>query len=474
MKNLGKVIYSDILGAIAICLMGLYLILSFIWAVVQSLAEFARAVIFVIVGVFIFNYGLGDIFRIIVMGPEELLENVVSLVIMLSLTILISFVIGSIVMFFTHGIISIMSNGVEKLVCGCVNGFSGLVNESVANRIEGAKKSPVMNLIGIVSIISQYLAKLLYFGTTKIGVPITLLGIGLVVYAVTNLDVFFAAYERADTDIRTEAVGNIIVLIVWIILSLKSWKKSFPYMASKCNQFSSCFDTKGKKQTFSEQERVREGLNKAAQNTAGASSNNTGNQKANTNQNPNPNPAPKPLRTAETVKAQWMNALVIQISNALDMKQPGIEKAQKWLNDEHIGNMIQDRMKDLLYYHDLLVKQTASFVNNPNITFLQAKAIRRSCVGVEVAVLGFDKYINRELKRRQDEEAREKKTKTNIDRNVKELVYIKHCSNMEELSKQYKKLSSVYHPDNSTGDEEIMKQLNVEYQFWKSKLAVNS
>ena len=44
------------------------------------------------------------------------------------------------------------------------------------------------------------------------------------------------------------------------------------------------------------------------------------------------------------------------------------------------------------------------------------------------------------------------------------MKYFNNINTLEELKKQYKKLAMKYHPDRPNGSEEIMKQVNNEYE----------
>ena len=48
-------------------------------------------------------------------------------------------------------------------------------------------------------------------------------------------------------------------------------------------------------------------------------------------------------------------------------------------------------------------------------------------------------------------------------------MWFKGVQSEEELTKRYKDLLKIYHPDNQTGDTEITKQIQEEYNNWLQK-----
>lgn len=51
-----------------------------------------------------------------------------------------------------------------------------------------------------------------------------------------------------------------------------------------------------------------------------------------------------------------------------------------------------------------------------------------------------------------------------MNKDVK-LIYLKNVETMEELKAEYKRLLKIYHPDKQTGDLEVTKQINNEYDY---------
>lgn len=59
--------------------------------------------------------------------------------------------------------------------------------------------------------------------------------------------------------------------------------------------------------------------------------------------------------------------------------------------------------------------------------------------------------------------------KENTDPMPQEMMWFKGVHSEEELTKRYKDLLKIYHPDNQTGDTEITKQIQEEYNNWLQK-----
>ena len=74
-----------------------------------------------------------------------------------------------------------------------------------------------------------------------------------------------------------------------------------------------------------------------------------------------------------------------------------------------------------------------------------------------------NKIIKEQEEIREEKEEREKIENINKEKNKNKYIYFNGCKTKDDINKRYKALVKVYHPDNSTGNADIFKDINIEY-----------
>lgn len=155
------------------------------------------------------------------------------------------------------------------------------------------------------------------------------------------------------------------------------------------------------------------------------------------------------------------------------MTDDQLEDVRKWLFKENIR--IRDLERNLEDERKLIDIQKGILENKQRKNMILSKQLENQknlfdkqwqIMEAELRKIAADKdQLKHEREVMRDEAYRAARKSMAYSENVK--IFFKGVTDTKSLKKRYKDITKIYHPDNTNGDEELVKAINKEYELQK-------
>lgn len=155
------------------------------------------------------------------------------------------------------------------------------------------------------------------------------------------------------------------------------------------------------------------------------------------------------------------------------MSADELEDVRKWLFSENVR--IQDMLRNIEDERKLIEIQKGILEKKQRKNMILSKQLENQknlfdqqwqIMEKELRRLAVDRErLKHERDVMRDEAYREARRTLAYADNVK--IFFKGVTDGESLKKRYKEITKIYHPDNTNGDEELVKAINQEYELQK-------